>query len=85
MTLALGYALTRSTTARRSLEGLLFGLAAWAIGYLGWLPATRLMPPVWKHKPRQIVAPLAEHAVYGLATVAGFNWLRGALAERSLR
>ncbi len=84
MTLALAYAGARSSTKRRGLEGLLFGLAAWAVGYLGWLPATGLMPPIWKHKPRQIITPIAEHAVYGLATVAGLDWLSHRFAESSL-
>lgn len=57
-------------------EGLLLGLACWAAGYLGWLPATKLMPPVWRHKPKQIAAPLAEHALYGLATTAGLRLLQ---------
>ncbi len=84
MTLALAYAAARSRTKRRGLEGLLFGLAAWAVGYLGWLPATGLMPPIWKHKPRQIITPIAEHAIYGLTTVAGLHWLRARLLETGL-
>jgi hypothetical protein len=70
------YATSRPETKRTIWEGLLLGLATWMVGYLGWLPATKLMPPIWKHKPRQIATPLAEHAVYGIGTVAGYRWLK---------
>ena len=57
-------------------DGILFGLATWAVGYLGWLPATGLMPPIWKHKPKQIVAPLIEHSLYGIATAAAYQLIQ---------
>jgi hypothetical protein len=56
-------------------DGVLLGLATWAAGYLGWLPATGLMPPVWRHEPLQAVVPAAQHAVYGMAAVAAFDTL----------
>ncbi len=70
------YAALRQRSNRLLVEGALLGLATWAVGYLGWLPATGLMPPVWKHKSKQIAAPIAEHTFYGLATVAGYRWLK---------
>ncbi|HTL17320.1 MAG TPA: hypothetical protein VL793_08790, partial [Patescibacteria group bacterium] len=57
-------------------EGALLGLLTWAVGYLGWLPGAKLMPPVWKHQPKQIAMPIAEHALFGVATVAGYRWLQ---------
>ncbi|HJT31311.1 MAG TPA: hypothetical protein VJ783_04625 [Pirellulales bacterium] len=57
-------------------EGLLLGAAAWAAGYLGWLPALGLMRPVWKQTVPQALGPIAEHAVYGVATVAAYDWLQ---------
>jgi hypothetical protein len=57
-------------------DGVALGLACWATGYLGWLPATRLMPPIWEQEPAQIVLPIVEHAFYGMATVATYNALR---------
>jgi len=33
------------------------------------------MPPVWKQTPLQAVLPVAEHALFGVATVAGYRWL----------
>jgi hypothetical protein len=82
--LALGYGLTfgalysllRPNGGSPLVDGLLLGIATWATGYLGWLPATGLMPPVWRQKIPQAVAPIAEHALYGMAAVATYDWLR---------
>ncbi len=75
MTCGALYAAMRPETKRVVREGALLGAAVWAVGYLGWLPATGLMPPVWKHKAKQIATPVAEHALYGLATTAGYRLL----------
>src|SRR5581483_4874524 len=37
---------------------------SWAVGFLGWLPATGLMPPVSRHEPQQVAASIAEHALW---------------------
>jgi len=76
MTFGALYAVARPKTKQSILEGALLGLAAWAVGYLGWLPGARLMRPVWKQKPVQVILPVAEHALYGVATVAGYHWLQ---------
>lgn len=80
MTFGALYAVIRPEAKRVIREGVLLGLAAWAVGYLGWLPATGLMPPIWKHKPKQIVTPVAEHALFGLAITAGHRWLHKLVA-----
>ena len=51
------YATSRPETKNLLLEGGALGLAAWGVGYLGWLPATGLMPAVTKQEPRQIAGP----------------------------
>jgi len=56
-------------------DGPVLGLATWAVGYLGWLPALDLMPPVWRQEPLRALTPVAEHIVYGMATVAAYGWL----------
>jgi hypothetical protein len=56
-------------------DGVLLGLGTWAAGYLGWLPATGLMPPVWKHRVEQFWVPVAEHVLFGVATAASYHWL----------
>lgn len=76
MTFGVIYAATRPKTQRTLLEGALLGIAAWAVGYLGWLPGAKLMRPVWRQKPAQVAVPMAEHALYGVATVAGYRWLK---------
>jgi hypothetical protein len=76
MTFGAIYAAARPKTQRAFLEGALFGLAAWASGYLGWLPGAKLMRPVWKHRPVQMILPVAEHALYGMATVTSYRWLK---------
>ncbi|HEX5443941.1 MAG TPA: hypothetical protein VFW87_08945 [Pirellulales bacterium] len=54
-------------------DGLVLGMAAWTAGYLGWLPALGLMRPVWKQNLPQALAPVAEHAVYGVVTDAVYD------------
>jgi hypothetical protein len=57
-------------------DGAILGLGVWAVGYLGWLPATDLMPPVQEQETPQVVAPIAQHLVFGLATVAAYKLLQ---------
>jgi hypothetical protein len=71
--LAAGYGLTfgilytvfRPKGGAVLVDGAILGLANWATGYLGWLPATELMPPVWRQKASQAIAPIAQHMLYG--------------------
>jgi hypothetical protein len=58
------------------LGGAVLGLATWAVGYLGWLPATGLMPPVTRQEPARVAGPIATHVGYGIATAAAYQWLR---------
>jgi hypothetical protein len=57
------------------LEGGLLGLVTWGAGYLGWLPATGLMPPITKQEPQQIVGPILSHIVFGIITVGLYRLL----------
>ena len=63
------YATSRPETKSLLLEGSALGLAAWGVGYLGWLPASGLMPPVTKQDPEQIVGPILSHILFGIVTV----------------
>ena len=56
--------------------GAVLGLVTWAVGYLGWLPATGLMPPVTQQEPARVAGPVATHLGYGIATAAAYQWLR---------
>jgi hypothetical protein len=55
------------------LEGPIMGLVTWAAGYLGWLPATGLMPPPWKQEPARAIVPVVEHALFGVVTAVAFK------------
>lgn len=57
-------------------DGLLLGVGVWAAGYLGWLPRTRLMPPVTQQRAAQVMVPLLQHAAFGVTVVATYDWLR---------
>ncbi len=70
------YAALRRRPRNVLAEGAALGIASWAVGFLGWLPATGLMPPVSRHEPQQVAASIAEHALYGIAVVSAFKWLR---------
>jgi hypothetical protein len=70
------YAISRPETKNWLLEGTALGLVAWGAGYLGWLPATGLMPPLTKQEPEQIVGPILSHLLFGIATVGLYRFLR---------
>lgn len=73
------YGLLRPRGGNPLIDGLGLGAACWAAGYLGWLPALGLTPPVWRQRTIQAVAPAMEHLVYGVVAVASHDWLRRAL------
>ena len=78
MTFGALYAALRPKGGSILLDGVLLGLLTWAAGYLGWLPATGLMRPVWKQSAPEAIAPVVRHAAFGAATVAAYD----ALAEK---
>lgn len=45
-----------------------FGLAVWAFGYAGWLPALGLYPPPTEDTPDRIATMIAHHVIYGATT-----------------
>lgn len=81
--LALGYGLTagaayaslRSKPGNVITEGAALGVAVWAAGYLGWLPALGLMKPVSKQRPAEVIGPIVRHAAFGCMTVYAYNML----------
>jgi hypothetical protein len=74
-TFGLLYATSRPEVKNMLLEGGLLGLVTWGAGYLGWLPATGLMPPITKQEPQQIVGPILSHIVFGIITVGLYRLL----------
>jgi len=81
--LQLGYGMTSGAVygalrARRGspvFDGALLGIGVWAAGYLGWLPAADLMPPITEHEPQQIAVPFVQHALFGVAVAAAYDGL----------
>jgi hypothetical protein len=81
--LALGYGMTagaiydalRPRAGNLLVNGTALGLGVWAVGYLGWLPALGLMAPVEQQETEQVAGPIAQHIVFGIATVAAYQWL----------
>jgi uncharacterized membrane protein YagU involved in acid resistance len=51
-------------------KGPLYGFFIWALSYLGWLPAVRIMPPAPRQSAWRNLALVAAHAIWGL-TCAG--------------
>jgi hypothetical protein len=80
-TAALLYNAIPRKARRLLLDGAALGGLTWAAGYLGWLPATKLTPPVKEHQPKQIVGGVASHVVFGIATIAVFEFLREQFEE----
>ena len=58
------------------LNGTVLVLGTWAAGYLGWLPAMGLMAPIAEQDLPQVAGPVVRHVLFGIATVAVFQWLR---------
>ena len=83
-TLAFGYGMTagvlyaafRPDVSNIVIEGTALGLGTWAAGYLGWLPALDLMPPVYKQNAKQVAGPVISHIIFGIATVGAYQWLK---------
>jgi hypothetical protein len=70
------YAASRPETRNLLLEGSALGLVTWGAGYLGWLPATGLMPPLTQQDPKQIAGPILSHVLFGIVTVGLYRFLR---------
>lgn len=54
-------------TTRRSPRAIAvpYSLAVWVISYLGWLPATKILPPATQHPARRNILMLVAHVVWG--------------------
>jgi hypothetical protein len=69
------YAAVRPRGGGVLVDGALLGIGCWAAGYLGWLRAVGLMPPVSGQTATQIAGPVADHLAYGVVTAAAYDWL----------
>ena len=62
------YALLRRLVpdAPGGMLGVAFGLAVWAVSYVGWIPALGILPPPGSDERGRPAVMVAAHVVYGL-------------------
>ncbi len=70
------YAAVRPHGGNPLVDGAALGLGVWGAGYLGWIPAVGLAPPVSEHEPEQLLGSIGRHALYGIVTTATYQQLR---------
>jgi len=63
--------LAGSLRSPRILDGLMFGGAVWATGYVV-LPLAKLYKPIWQYDRKTLADDLSAHLLYGLTTAAAF-------------
>ena len=64
---ATGVLFARLMTHRRAsaLLGAAYGVVVWTIGYEGWVPALRVLPPAHRDQRGRVVTMVAAHLIYG--------------------
>ncbi|MCK7544631.1 hypothetical protein MLC59_10670 [Marinobacter bryozoorum] len=60
-------------SSRPAVGGAAFGAAVWAAGYLGWIPAAKVLRPATQHPVRRNLLMLAVHCMWGASTA---GWTR---------
>lgn len=53
-----------------AVKGLVYGLAAWAGSYLGWLPALGILRPATQHPARRNAMMIGGHLLWGVTMAA---------------
>jgi len=76
------YSMAARPAKRGPLTGSLFGLAVWAAGYEGWVPALGVLPPAHRDRRARAVTILLAHLVYGAALGGVGHRLHGSAAAR---
>lgn len=67
--MGVGYAwLGRRLPLPRGMRGAAYGLAVWAWGYVGWLPALKILPPPLQRPTGRNALLIASHLVWGITT-----------------
>lgn len=67
---ALFPAFRRLAGGRAVPAGAAYGMLVWALSYLGWVPAARLLPPATRWPPGLVALMLGVHGVWGGTTGA---------------
>lgn len=63
------------------LGGAVYGALVWAVSYLGWIPAARILQPATRHPYQRNAAMIAVHLVWGAVTAVAFRELVRARGE----
>ncbi len=73
--LGAGYGLLRSYVPAppTPVAGALYGVATWAFGFEGLLPALGVRPPTTAHPPKRWPAPIMGHVVFGVVTALAYE------------
>lgn len=66
------------TRRRGAAAGATYGGAVWAVSYLGWLPASGVLRPAWRHPPLRNGLMLTAHLIWGGALAAALRELEAA-------
>lgn len=71
------YGLLRDRTHRipPAVAGAGFGMAVWAAGYAGWLPAMGVRETTTAGPPEKVPVPLVAHVIYGVTTAMAYEAL----------
>ncbi|MCG6116147.1 MAG: DUF1440 domain-containing protein [Mesorhizobium sp.] len=56
-------------------NGPVYGAAVWAVSYLGWIPASKVLHPATRHPMRRNLLMIAVHLIWGLALSQGLHEL----------
>jgi hypothetical protein len=75
MTFGALYGALRDGDGNSLVDGLALGLGVWAVGYLGWLPATELMPPIAEQTTEQVAIAVFQHALFGIVMTTVYRSL----------
>jgi hypothetical protein len=67
------YGLTHARTSGRPLRnGVMFGVAVWALSYVQLVPMGLYEPP-WKYSPKELASDVGYHLAYGAGVGAGHS------------
>lgn len=56
-------------------SGTAFGLGIWAVSYLGWIPALRILSPASQHPVQRNLLMAAAHVVWGIVLAKSLSEL----------
>jgi uncharacterized membrane protein YagU involved in acid resistance len=62
-------------------SGAIYGISVWAFSYLGWIPATGILAPAWRHPAQRSLLMIAVHIVWGVALGGCLRELQAAERE----